>query len=309
MYDTQDPSTPYQASPTFPNHGAPPSGKAGGPAPAAAPRATRPAGLQGSPGGLVRATLGAAAAAAVILGVFWLPSEYGIDPTGLGRTMGLTQMGEIKQQLYAEAAADDASAALASTPAAPGAPSGPVSVALDAELTQRLDGIEAQLAALTAALDATPQTVSVTTPQTAPSAAATSDAPDDELAILLTSQDAAVPLPPATEVATAPTWRDEVSYTLAPTEGIEIKLAMLEGATAEFEWTANGGVLNHDTHGDGSGQNVTYTRGRGVPGETGALTAAFTGNHGWFWRNRTDAPVTFTLRTRGDYEELKTPRG
>jgi len=32
----------------------------------------------------------------------------------------------------------------------------------------------------------------------------------------------------------------------------------------------------------------------------GGRTAAFTGNHGWFWRNRTAAPVTFTLRTGGD---------
>ena len=28
-----------------------------------------------------------------------LPAEYGIDPTGVGRVLGLTEMGEIKQQL------------------------------------------------------------------------------------------------------------------------------------------------------------------------------------------------------------------
>ena len=43
----------------------------------------------------------------------------------------------------------------------------------------------------------------------------------------------------------------------------------------------------------------------GVAEQSGVLRAAFTGNHGWFWRNRTDAPVTLTLRTRGDYSELK----
>ena len=84
---------------------------------------------------------------------------------------------------------------------------------------------------------------------------------------------------------------------------------MSEGARAEFEWTANGAVLNYDTHGDGSGQNVTYERGRGVPEQSGELIAAFTGNHGWFWRNRTDAPVTFILRTRGDYDRMNTPQG
>lgn len=59
-------------------------------------------------------------------------------------------------------------------------------------------------------------------------------------------------------------WRDEVSYTLAPGEGIEVKLAMQEGQTARFYWTANGAVVNYDTHGDGSGQKVSYEQGRGV---------------------------------------------
>ena len=121
---------------------------------------------------------------------------------------------------------------------------------------------------------------------------------------------AATPTPlvaaPASEPA-LPQWRDEVSYTLAPTEGIEIKLVMAEGARAQFQWTANGAVLNFDTHGDGGGQSISYEQGRGVPEQAGELLAAFTGNHGWSWRNRTDAPVTFTLRTRGEYDRMIAP--
>ncbi|WP_241427577.1 HupE/UreJ family protein [Fertoeibacter niger] len=45
-----------------------------------------------------------------------------------------------------------------------------------------------------------------------------------------------------------------------------------------------------DTHGDGSGNSISYEKGRAVPADAGELTAAFTGNHGWFWRNRGDAP-------------------
>jgi hypothetical protein len=44
-----------------------------------------------------------------------------------------------------------------------------------------------------------------------------------------------------------------------------------------------------------------------VPEQAGELVATFTGNHGWFWRNRSDAPLTLTLRTRGDYTELRAP--
>ncbi|MCE7796245.1 hypothetical protein LWE61_06680 [Sphingobium sufflavum] len=47
---------------------------------------------QASRGALGRATLGAAAAAAVILTLVVLPAEWGIDPTGVGKALGLTRM-------------------------------------------------------------------------------------------------------------------------------------------------------------------------------------------------------------------------
>ena len=107
--------------------------------------------------------------------------------------------------------------------------------------------------------------------------------------------------------AATPEWRDEVSYTLNPGEGIEVKLAMEAGQTARYAWTANGSVVNFDLHGDGGGQKISYEQGRAVPDQAGELTAAFTGNHGWFWRNRSEAPVTVTLRTSGAYQELRAP--
>ena len=55
---------------------------------------------------LVRSTAIAAAVAAGLLVTVVLPSEYGVDPTGVGRALGLTEMGEIKAQLAAEAEAD-----------------------------------------------------------------------------------------------------------------------------------------------------------------------------------------------------------
>ena len=55
---------------------------------------------------LLKSTLLALLAAIVILVTIVLPAEYGIDPTRIGRVLGLTQMGEIKMQLAEEAAAD-----------------------------------------------------------------------------------------------------------------------------------------------------------------------------------------------------------
>jgi hypothetical protein len=234
---------------------------------------TQVRGVKATSGGLIRSTILSGAAALGVLAVVYLPAEYGMDPTGFGAVLGLTEMGQIKQQLYAEAEADAA--------AAP--------VVLDPAVMARLDRIEAQLADIAAIVGADVLRDGGVSP------AAVEAAP--EVA-------AAEPVEPA---AAGPDWRDEVSYTLPPGEGIEVKLVMQEGQTARFEWTANGGVVNFDTHGDGSGQKVSYEQGRAVPEQSGELTAAFTGNHGWFWRNRTDAPVTVTLRTSGDYAEMKAP--
>ena len=55
---------------------------------------------------LIRSTVIAGASAVAILVTVVLPAEYGIDPTGLGRAIGLSEMGEIKRQLADEAEAD-----------------------------------------------------------------------------------------------------------------------------------------------------------------------------------------------------------
>lgn len=58
---------------------------------------------------LRRATMVALVVAVVVVVTAVLPAEYGIDPTGIGRRIGLTQMGLLKRQLTIEAI-DDARA-------------------------------------------------------------------------------------------------------------------------------------------------------------------------------------------------------
>lgn len=60
-----------------------------------------------SKGKLIRSTLIAAAAAMALLVTVILPAEYGVDPTRIGGVLGLTEMGEIKQQLAQEADAEE----------------------------------------------------------------------------------------------------------------------------------------------------------------------------------------------------------
>lgn len=58
-------------------------------------------------GKLLRSTALAALIAGGLLVTTVMPAEYGIDPTGIGRALGLTPMGEIKMSLAAEARAEE----------------------------------------------------------------------------------------------------------------------------------------------------------------------------------------------------------
>lgn len=196
---------------------------------------------------LLRSTLVAAATAAVILVTTILPAEYGIDPTGLGRVLGLTEMGEIKTQLSIEAEEDRARAA------APRPQSS-------------LGGTTLAGLFMGRALAAEPH--------------------------VLLAQAAR---------------SDEMSVTLKPGQGIEIKMTMKKGAKVTYAWKTAGGVVNHDTHGEPTGSSAakSYKKGNGVVGDEGILEAAFDGSHGWFWRNRGRADVTLTLHINGAYEDVK----
>ena len=123
------------------------------------------------------------------------------------------------------------------------------------------------------------------------------------------SAPAAAPTPStalATQTAPTPGQRsDETVLTLEPDQGAEIKLVMAEGARVRFIWTSSGGAINYDTHADRPGTPY-HGYGKGTEQRVqGELIAAFDGSHGWFWRNRTSAPVTITLRSEGAYSEVK----
>tara|TARA_R110000787_G_scaffold79597_1_gene173948 strand:+ start:257 stop:892 length:636 start_codon:yes stop_codon:yes gene_type:complete len=73
---------------------------------------------------LFRSTLIAIVTAAALLVTVVLPAEYAIDPTGIGKVLGLAEMGEIKVQLAEEAERDakiEVSIDDAMSPAAPNA--------------------------------------------------------------------------------------------------------------------------------------------------------------------------------------------
>ncbi len=183
---------------------------------------------------LIKSTFIALGLAIAILVTIVLPAEYAIDPTGIGQVLGLTEMGQIKDQLAKEAVIDAAKD-------------------------------KAALAVLTPDSEASKQKVVSTD------------------------------------------WRDTMQVTLKPGDGAEVKLTMKSGEQAEFHWTAEGGVVNYDTHGEGlvKDQFVSYEKGRNASANTGTIEAAFDGHHGWFWRNRSQANVTIFVQARGQYSDMQ----
>lgn len=182
---------------------------------------------------LLRASILAAIGAVVILVTVYLPAEYAVDPTGAGRVLGLTEMGEIKHEL-AEEAAQDAQIHGDQSPSL-------------------VDGVFGLFAGAAHAQEA---------------------------------------------------WTDTVTFTLDPGTTAEIKLVMAAGDVAQYDWAATGGRINYDLHAHGAGQAIDYARGRGETAGEGSIEAPFAGEHGWFWRNRDDVPVTVTLQLSGTYAEV-----
>ena len=192
---------------------------------------------------LIKSTAIAAVSAVVVLVTCVMPAEYAIDPTGMGKVLGLTKMGEIKQSL-AEESENGINAA------------------------QAVNSVEQ---------------ISVET--------STQSAADNAHMIM-----------PAI-------YKESISIELKPGQATEVKLTMPQSASVNFDWKAVGGGLNYDTHGDPvnapKGFYHGYGKGKNETTQQGVLKAAFDGKHGWFWRNRTENPVTVTLLVEGQFSEMK----
>lgn len=184
---------------------------------------------------LIRATALALIAAGIILIAAVLPAEYGIDPTGIGKALGLTTL---------NANSDETAPALSA-----------------------------------ATLSGNPAAV------------------------------APVVQTPAATVAKSevPFRSDEMSLTLQANEGAEIKAAMRKGEQFVFVWTAEGGPVNFDMHGErpNAGNEFTsYWKDIQQTGAQGTFVAPFDGTHGWYWRNRGDKPVTVKVNVSGFYAKI-----
>lgn len=178
---------------------------------------------------LAKATVTALVVAGLVLTTTVLPAEYGIDPLGAGRALGL-----LKMTNGAKPAPDVA-------PAAAGAPAGAA-------------------------------------PVTRSSAAMRSD---------------------------------EMTVTLAPGQGAEIKALVRKGEHFVFNWSTDGAPVKADMHGEPENAKpnefTTYWKEAQQTAGSGDFTAGFDGIHGWFWRNKGTQPVTIKVQVTGFHEKLFRP--
>lgn len=100
----------------------------------------------------------------------------------------------------------------------------------------------------------------------------------------------------------------EVTLTLLPGEGREVKATMKAGDEFEFTWATNKNAVNYDQHGEvfgaASDEYTSYDKGTKAS-STGKFSAPFDGTHGWFWRNRTDGPVSITVSATGQFSKFE----
>ena len=189
---------------------------------------------------LARAAACAILGAALLLTLFVLPAEYGIDVTGIGRALGLTKMASAESDADTEptpAAADQAAAA--------------VSYAVPEQT-------KASIAKLTA-------------------------------------------------------WReDEKTIVLPAHSGAEIKARMKTGDSFQFRWKSDAAV-RMDMHGEPvhavNDEFTSYWKEKDISSAQGSFIAPFDGTHGWYWRNKSESPVTITVNVSGFYEMLFQPAG
>lgn len=194
----------------------------------------------------ISAGIGAAVAAAILF-LFVLPAEYGVDPTGLGATLGLTQMGS--------------------------AASGPTRTL---EVVDVLGG--------------------------------------NENLRLVEIPDFGEPVPlPNTAVhqlEDTPPKSQTLTITIAADAETEIKTVLRQNKVVIYSWHTDRGAIYSDYHGhDPAAGNEFWVRyledQEGSSGHAGSLVAPFTGEHGWYWLNYNEFPVTVTLTLTGYYDEVK----
>jgi hypothetical protein len=190
---------------------------------------------------LLTSVLAAVAGAVVILVAFILPAEYTIDPTGIGRALGLTEMNAPARTL---------------------------------QVKDVIGGNESYR----------------------------------EVKIPDPGEPVPLPNPAVAQIKPAAPVSETRTIKLEPGQQTEIKAVMDAAQVIVYSWKAEGGQVYTDFHGHEPSAGDSFVRYEeqqsGNEGH-GSLVAPFSGEHGWFWLNISEQPVTITIQLTGYQREIK----
>jgi len=192
---------------------------------------------------IVSAVVGAAIAA-VALFVFILPAEYGVDPTGIGSALGLTQMNEVAEPTRTF------------------------------EIVNVIGGNE--------------------------------DIKQVEIPEF--GEPVPLPNPEIHQDQDAAAKGETFEFTISAEGETEVKTVLSAGKVITYSWRTDRGTIYSDFHGHdpeaGSEFWVRYREHQEGSSQSGSLVAPFSGEHGWYWLNYNDFPVTVTLTLNGFYDDI-----
>lgn len=120
-----------------------------------------------------------------------------------------------------------------------------------------------------------------------------------------------LPNPAISQDESTPPRTDTIRVKLAYDEGTEVKAVMAKSKAIVYSWKVEGGSVYVDFHGHDPKRSknfwVRYVEAGkedGVTGGNGSLVAPFSGEHGWYWLNLSQEPVTIELTVTGYHEKL-----
>jgi hypothetical protein len=181
--------------------------------------------------------------AAIVLVVAVLPAEYGIDPTGIGRALGLLEL------------------------------NAPASRTI--EVKDPLAGNEGVR----------------------------------EVEIPAFNEPVPLPNPAVHQAEDRPIQTRTMTIRLEGNQETEVKTVLRTNKVIVYHWQSEGGPVYCDLHGHdpaaGSEFFVRYREDQeGATDVTGSLVAPFDGEHGWYWLNINETPVTITLTVTGFFDDI-----
>lgn len=259
---------------------------------------------------LIIASLFAFILATVILIGAVLPSEFGIDPTGVGKKMGLTALAP--QSTESGQAPSDKEVVdpcedlvkeldqlkMAQKEALEREKNKPIFIGSSGKKTTPNPTPSIEEAALPPELQNSPPQP-IKTIQPTPANIPSTPLPKVTVAPTPIKTSAPTPLPPQ--------WKDTISITIPPRNGLEYKFHVEKGEILTYSWKTNGSPVFFEFHGEPRGDTTGYFKSFKKTTDSqssGSLTAPFAGSHGWYWQNDTTNPITLQLKTRGKYRVL-----